>query len=94
MNDHQKLFSAVADYDRKQSTKKGYNPYALAHYAKALQNVDRYVALGHPLRDAIVNCFRERLCDTLLKAVGLPLMSKEEAKYGPSIRLPELPDVD
>ncbi len=94
MTTHQTLLSALTEYDRKQSKKAGYNRYALGHYLKALQNTEKYVSLGYPLRNALTNCFQGRLCDTLLRAASLPIMSKEEAKYGPSIRLPELPDAD
>lgn len=84
------LFNAVTEYDRKQSTKRGYNPHALGHYAAALQNVDRYVDAGHDLRSAIITCFLGRLCDKLLKAVDLPLMTNDEAKRGLAVKLPEL----
>ena len=87
-----KLFNAVTEYDRRQSRSKSYNQHALAHYARSLGYVRRYVLQGHPLRDAILNCFLDRLADRLLKSVGLPLMTQHEAKFGPSNKLPELPE--
>jgi hypothetical protein len=87
-----KLFNAVSEYDRRQSRSKSYNPYALAHYARSLGYVRRYVQQGETLRDSILNCFLGRLADKLLKSAGLPLMTNDEAKFGPSNKLPELPE--
>lgn len=84
------LLNALTEYDCQQSTKKGYNPYALGQYLQALQNVGRYLEAGFPLRDAIVTCFLGRLCDKLLKAASLPLLTRDEAKYGLAKKLPEL----
>ncbi len=92
MSNEVKLFNAVTEFDRRASKRKGYNPHALGHYAAALQNVKRYVAMGHDLRDAIITCFLGRLCDCCLKSVGLDVMTKDEAKYGLANRLPQLDD--
>lgn len=92
MTDAIRLFNAVTAYDIKASGKRGYNPYALGHYAAALSKVQQYVDNGHSLRDAIITCFLGRLCDTLLRAVKLPVMTQDEAKYGLAIKLPELDD--
>lgn len=91
---HVKLFNAVTGYDRQQSTKKGYNPYALGHYAKALGNVKWYTENGFPLRKAIITCFTGRLCDKLLRAVDLPVMTRDEARFGLVRRLPAVPSDD
>ena len=37
---HFKLVHAVTEYDRKQSTKRGYNPYALGQYLQRIQEFD------------------------------------------------------
>lgn len=85
-----RIVSAFTQFDRKASKRKGYNPYALAHYCKAGQNVERHVANGVPLRTAIIGCFCGRLCDAILKALDLELMTNEECRYG--TQLPELPE--
>jgi hypothetical protein len=90
MNWEVKLFNAVTEYDRKQSTKKFYNPYALAHYSRALAHVRAHVAAGADLRTAILNCFLGRLADVCLKALGLEKMSRDEARFGPAVKLPEI----
>jgi len=92
--DKVRLFNAVTAYDKAQKKRPGYNPYALGHYAKGLTNIGRHVEAGHSLRDAIITEFNGRLADRLLKAVGLELMTKEEARYGLAKKLPELPDED
>ena len=91
-DDRVRLFNAMTEYDRKQSGRKGYNPHALGHYARGLQKVSQRVSIGQPLRDAIITEFVGRLCDTLLRAVGLPKMTDDEAKWGLAVKLPELPD--
>ncbi len=89
---HAKLLHAATEYDRKQSTRKGYNRFALGHYCRALQNVRKRVGLGHPLRDSIITEFCGILCDRMLKAASLPIMTDAEARHGLAKRLPELPD--
>jgi hypothetical protein len=91
---HRSIINAVTEYDRKQSTKKGYNIYALAHYCLASQRADRYIRQGVDPRDAILNCFLGRLCDHVLKACKLQTMTTTEAKFGPDNRLPELQEDD
>jgi hypothetical protein len=90
MNWEVKLFNAVTEYDRKQSKEKFYNPYALAHYSRAVAHVRAHVAAGADLRTAILNCFLGRLADVCLKALGLEKMSRDESRFGPAIKLPEI----
>lgn len=85
------LLSAITAYDRAQSKRQSYNHYALGHYAKALGNIRQRLALGQELRDAIITEFVGRLCDRLLRAVDLPVMTDQEAR-GLAIKLPDLPD--
>lgn len=74
-----KLLHAVTEYDRKQSTKKGYNIYALAHYLMAVDRArDAMVDEGLDLRAALISCFNGRLLDVCLKAVGEPTSTRQE----------------
>lgn len=77
-----RILNAFTTYDRKQVGKKGYNPYALSHYCAALDNVDEYMQQGKTLREAIIKSYLGRLCDAILRALDLPVMTKDEAKYG------------
>lgn len=72
------LFNAVTEFDRRASKRKGYNPYALGHYAKALQEVRLDVAAGATLRQALLVNFNGRLLDCLLKSIGEPLFTPDE----------------
>lgn len=94
MNHSVNLLNAVTEYDRAQSKKRGYNPYALGHYTRGLGNIRKRVDLGQPLRDAIITEFCGRLCDRLLRSVGLEVMSGREARHGLENKLPALPDDD
>lgn len=82
MNTHDKLIHALTDYDRKQSTKRGYNMYALSHYMEAVHNIDADLAAGADLRAALCAAFCGRLLDVCLKAVGLPKSVREEQMGG------------
>ena len=84
------ILNAVTEWDRKQSTKPGYNIYALAHYCKAIQRVALYAEKGYPLRASVITCFKDRLCDHILKALKIEKMTKEEAKWGLDNKLPYL----
>ena len=85
-----KLDTAIIKYDERQKRGKYYNPYAFAQYCGALQRVERYVDNGADLRLALLNCFQGRLVDALLRAVELPVTTKDECKYGGFERLPEI----
>lgn len=78
MNVHDTLVHAVTEYDRKQSTKPGYNIYALAHYIGRVQDVTADVESETPIRKALLKGFTGRLLDVCLKAVGQPKFTKEE----------------
>lgn len=75
-----KLSHTVTEYDRKQSRKRGYNIYAISHYLGAVQEIETDIDNGADLRAAIIAHFNGRLCDVVLKACGLPLMTKDEAR--------------
>jgi hypothetical protein len=79
MNIHFKLVHAVTEYDRKQSTRKHYNIYALAQYLQAIERVDSEIP-AKGLRAALTGNFNGRLLDVCLKAVGLPTSTVEEQR--------------
>ena len=49
-----KLMHAVTEYDRKQSTRKGYNPYALPQYFAAVNDALADIAAGTSPRAALL----------------------------------------
>lgn len=76
-----KLTHAVTDYDRKQSTRKGYNAYALSHYLGACQEAMTRIEAGIPIRQALCHHFCGLLLDKVLKAVGEPKSTDSEQRY-------------
>lgn len=66
-----KIVHALTEHDRKQSTKKGYNPYALGIYLDAVHHIDDCVKRGISLEDAICDAFCGRLLTLVLKAAGI-----------------------
>lgn len=77
---HYKLVHAVTEYDRKQSAKRGYSIYALAHYIGAIQRVSDEIAKGYSVRSAILNNLTGRLCDVCLKVAGEPKQTRDEMR--------------
>jgi len=77
-----KLVHAVTEYDRSQSTRKGYNRYALGMYLQAVQSVMDWVEESpqHTLRQGIVRYFSGRLIDVCLRAVGELPTTREELR--------------
>ena len=67
---HHKILTVLVAYDRKQSTKRFYNPYALAHYCGALSRAMSAMELGSTPREALVSTFCGPLLDKALKAIG------------------------
>lgn len=72
------LSHAVTQYDRKQSTRKGYNPYALPQYLMAVDRVHNAVNCGSTRRDALVENFNGRLLDVCLKALNMEPSTRDE----------------
>lgn len=66
---HSAIVHALTAYDRKQSTKKFYNPYALGIYFKALEEAEQLVAKGKSYEDALALHFTDRLLTPVLKAL-------------------------
>lgn len=74
-----KLIHIATQYDIKESNKKYYNRYALAQYFKAIDGVVEDVEKGMDTRKAICASFNGRLCAAMLKALGLPEYTKQDA---------------
>lgn len=66
-----KLVNIVTEYDRKQSGKRGYNPYALPQYFAA---IDRVLDSGLPIELAL----KEGFCGSLLRHIARKLGVKYE----------------
>lgn len=64
---HLKLVSALTDYDRRESKKKWYNPWALGQCFAALERAE---SEGGDIREALERNFSGRLLDKVLKALN------------------------
>jgi len=65
------LEQALIRYDRKQSTRKYYNPHALNLYLARAEEVQAEIAKGKSPRQAVIDSFTDRLRDYLLREMGL-----------------------
>lgn len=65
------LTQALVRYDRLQSSKRHYNPYALGIYLQRAEEVEFEVARGVDLRAAICAGFTDRLRDYVLRQMAL-----------------------
>jgi hypothetical protein len=81
-----RLIQALTAYDRKQSTRRGYNPYALGQYFERVENIMRDIAGGATPRQAIIAGFTGRLQDAALRAIGEPIAGDAEQVGGPVYR--------
>jgi hypothetical protein len=70
METKQKLVNALTEYDRKQSTRRGYNHHALALYFQALDEAEAAVTKGKEWKIALQGVFNDRVLDVCLKAIG------------------------
>lgn len=64
-----KLVTALTEYDRKQSTRHGYNHHALALYFEALDEAMSQYDNGATIEHALRCWFNDRVLDACLKAV-------------------------
>lgn len=64
-----KLVSALTEYDRKQSTKRGYNPHALALYFQALDDAMDQYRHGATIESALRYSFNDRVLTVCLKVL-------------------------
>ena len=66
MSVHDKLVHILTQYDISQSTKPGYNRYALGQYLQALAEAEE---ASLPIAEALAEIFRGRLLVLLLKGI-------------------------
>lgn len=78
-----KLVSAVTAWDRKQSTKRFYNPYGLGIMLGGVDDVVQDIEKGIDPRKAIMRRFNDRLLDHILRSVGFPVATVEEHRNLP-----------
>ena len=74
------LIHAATAYDRRRSTRKGYNIYALAQYFMRIDDCLEDMRKGASPRAAIGAGFNDRLRDALIKAIGEPALTVEETR--------------
>ncbi len=82
MTTKDKLIHALTAYDQKQSTKRGYNPYALGQYFQRIDEIIADIDAGADPRQAITAGFSGRLADAALRAIGLTATTDQENKGG------------
>ena len=73
-----RLVHAVTEFDRRASTRKGYNPYALGSYLERVDAIAQDIANGASPRKALCAGLSDRLLDHCLKAIGEPPFKREE----------------
>ena len=66
-----KLLNILTEYDKKQSTKRNYNRYALAHYCRAIDEVMEAVDGGTSIETALKVGFCGSLLRHVAKKLGL-----------------------
>lgn len=79
MDYREKMVAALTAYDRRQSSRKGYNPYALAGYLGRIEEIAADIEAGADPRKAICAGFCDRVCAAALKACGLPAYTRDAA---------------
>jgi hypothetical protein len=66
-----RLALAATAYDRKQSTRRHYNPYALGQYLMRIEEVIDDIDRGTPIDHALAAGFTGRLLSHLARAAGV-----------------------
>lgn len=74
------LAHAVTEYDRRQQNRRGYNPYALAHYCGAVQRIEEEIGNGAEVRAAVVANLTGRLASFVLRTIGHAPLTDAEAR--------------
>jgi hypothetical protein len=78
MKEKQILISAATKYDQKQMRGNRWNPNALRIYLERLEDIEKDVASGATLRDALCAGFTGSLLNAMLRAVNLQKPSDDE----------------
>lgn len=73
-----KLISAATTYDRKQSKKKFYNPYALGIYFETIDEIMKDIENGFSVRQALIRRLCDRFLSHMLKSMGEKDFTREE----------------
>lgn len=87
MNTKDILISALTQYDQKEKKKKHYNSFALGIYFQRVDDVMLDIEKGADVRAAVVAGFTGRLADCCLRALKLPITTREE-QFGSGIYTP------
>lgn len=78
-----KLVFALTTFDRKQSARKGWNPYALGQYFARIDEVCQEIDNGKTPRQALLAGFSDRVLDVCLLSIGEKPATKDEVLNGP-----------
>ncbi len=76
----ERLTHALTEWDRKQSTKRGYNPYALAQYLMAVDRVTNAMNCGVSVREALLDNFCDRLLNLCINTLNLDRATDAECR--------------
>lgn len=74
------LAHAVTDYDRRQQTRRGYNPYAIGHYLGAVQAIEADITQGADVRAAVLDHLTGPLASFVLRTIGHAALTRDEAR--------------
>lgn len=80
MNTKAKLVHALTQHDIRQSSRKCHNPYALAHYLRLADDIAEAIDKGEAPRAAACSRCHDRVLAVVLRALGEPAPTAEEAR--------------
>lgn len=69
---HQRMVHGLTEYDIKQSSKRGYNHYALGQYLQHANEAHNELKQGQPIEKVLPNHFQDRLLTHMQKRLGVP----------------------
>ena len=64
-----RIIHALTAYDRQQSSRRGFNPHALAMYFQALDEAEEMVSKGKTWERALSDVFNDRVLTVALEAI-------------------------
>jgi hypothetical protein len=74
------LYRAFTAYDRLNSRRRDYNPYALAQYFAAAEDIAVAINKGTPMGEACIARLNGKLLDIALNALGEAKATPDERK--------------